>query len=60
MEAKAGVVVCTGGFFYNADMVKKHAPKYLGFMPLGNMGDDGSGISVVERDAKAKLGNMDR
>lgn len=57
--AKHGVIICTGGFFFNADMVKKHAPKYFGFMPLGNLGDDGSGIALCKR-AGCLLGNMDR
>jgi len=53
------VVVATGGFFYNQDMVLKHAPRYHGYMPLGNLGDDGSGIAMCER-AGAELGCMDR
>ena len=57
--AAHGVVVATGGFFFNQDMVKKHAPRYHGYMPLGNMGDDGSGILMCER-AGAALGAMDR
>lgn len=60
VKSRRGVIVCTGGFFYNADMVKRFAPKYAGYTPLGNMGDDGSGIELCFRDAKAKLGQMDR
>ena len=39
-------IIATGGFFYNDAMVHEHAPKYAGFMPLGNIADDGSGIRL--------------
>jgi 3-oxo-5alpha-steroid 4-dehydrogenase len=44
--AKKGVVICAGGFSFNRDMIKAHAPKYAKCMPLGTPGDDGSGISM--------------
>jgi len=53
------VVVAAGGFFYNQDMVKRYAPRYHGYMPLGNLGDDGAGITMCER-AGAELACMDR
>jgi 3-oxo-5alpha-steroid 4-dehydrogenase len=59
IRAKGGVVLATGGFFFNQNMVQQHAPKHDGFMPLGNLGDDGSGISVAAR-AGAALDRMDR
>lgn len=59
VTAKLGVVVSTGGYFFNPDWVTKHAPKYQGYMPLGNLGDDGSGIALCEQVGCA-LGQMDR
>jgi 3-oxo-5alpha-steroid 4-dehydrogenase len=59
LSAHKGVVVCTGGFFFNSAMVKQYAPKYHGYMPLGNLGDDGSGIQMCKR-AGCALGRMDR
>ncbi len=44
MRARKGVVLSTGGFFYNREMVAEYAPKNLPGMPLGTIGDDGSGI----------------
>lgn len=46
--ARGGVVICSGGFFFNDDMVQKHAPEYFGNMALGSLGDDGSGIQMAE------------
>eukprot|EP01065_Artemidia_motanka_P033148 TRINITY_DN40108_c0_g1_i1.p1 TRINITY_DN40108_c0_g1~~TRINITY_DN40108_c0_g1_i1.p1 ORF type:complete len:608 (+),score=197.28 TRINITY_DN40108_c0_g1_i1:70-1893(+) len=46
VPAPKGVVIACGGFFFNQAMVREHAPKYLGLMPLGNIGDDGSGIRL--------------
>ena len=58
LNARA-VVLCTGGFLFNRDMVRQYAPKYESFMPLGNLGDDGSGVAMAQR-AGAKLSRMDR
>ena len=44
VRARGGVVLCTGGFIYNREMVKSLAPAYAGCMPLGTPGDDGSGV----------------
>lgn len=59
ITAKNGVIMSTGGFFFNQSMVKQYAPKYDGYMPLGNLGDDGSGIEICRR-AGCALGRMDR
>lgn len=48
LKAKLGVVMCTGGYFFNQEWVAKYAPKYNGYMPLGNLGDDGSGIALCQ------------
>lgn len=44
IKTRRGVIISSGGFFYNRDMVAQYAPKYLPGMPLGTIGDDGSGI----------------
>ena len=57
--SRGGVIVSTGGFFFNQAMLNKYAPKYNGYMPLGNMGDDGMGIEMG-LEAGCELGQMDR
>lgn len=44
VRATSGVIISTGGFFYNRGMVEQYAPSYLPGLPLGTIGDDGSGI----------------
>jgi 3-oxo-5alpha-steroid 4-dehydrogenase len=46
IRARGGVVISSGGFIYNREMVRKYAPDYAGCMPLGTPGDDGSGIDL--------------
>lgn len=46
IEARNGVVLTTGGFIFNRDMVAKHAPAYSGNLRLGATGCDGSGIRL--------------
>lgn len=46
IRALKGVCLSAGGFVFNQAMVAHHAPKYLRGMPLGNPGDDGSGIRL--------------
>lgn len=48
LRARRGVVISTGGFFYNREMVQQYAPNDLPGMPLGTIGDDGSGILMGE------------
>ena len=48
LRANRGVILSTGGFFYNRDMVSQYAPADLPGMPLGTIGDDGSGILMGE------------
>ena len=54
-----GVIIACGGFYFNEELIDKYAPKYNGFMPLGNLGDDGSGIRLA-LDVGAQLDRMDR
>jgi len=44
--ATRGVVLSTGGFIFNREMMTQHAPKYLQTMRLGATGCDGSGIRL--------------
>lgn len=44
IRARRGVVISSGGFYANRSMVAQHAPRYLSGVPLGTIGDDGSGI----------------
>ncbi|HEY0916305.1 MAG TPA: FAD-binding protein, partial [Solimonas sp.] len=46
IRASGGVLLSTGGFIFNRDMVQQHAPKYLKNMRLGATGCDGSGIRL--------------
>ncbi|MGL4306970.1 MAG: FAD-binding protein [Mycobacteriaceae bacterium] len=44
--ARAGVILCAGGFIANTAMVRQWAPQYRGGLALGTAGDDGSGIAM--------------
>lgn len=46
IRAKTGVILSSGGFIYNRQMLKEHAPRFLAGIPLGSQGDDGSGIQL--------------
>lgn len=46
VRARRGLVLSTGGFIFNRQMVAQHAPKYLPAMRLGATGCDGSGIRL--------------
>jgi 3-oxo-5alpha-steroid 4-dehydrogenase len=48
VRAHRGVVLSTGGFVFNREMVQRYAPKYLPAMRLGATGCDGSGIRLGE------------
>jgi 3-oxo-5alpha-steroid 4-dehydrogenase len=58
VEARYGVIVCAGGFIANRDLVARYAPEFLGGLPLGTSGDDGSGIALA-LDAGAVTARMD-
>ncbi len=46
IRVKRGVILSAGGFTYNRTMMEKTAPAYLKSVPLGTIGDDGSGIKL--------------
>ena len=46
VSARDGVVLCAGGFVANPVMMREHAPSYRRGLPLGTLGDDGSGIRL--------------
>jgi 3-oxo-5alpha-steroid 4-dehydrogenase len=48
IRARNGVILSTGGFIFNRNMVTQFAPKYLRAMRLGATGCDGSGIRLGE------------
>lgn len=58
-KARSGVILCTGGFVFNPDMMREHAPLFAACMPIGTAGDDGSGILLGESVGGA-LERMDR
>lgn len=46
VRARRGVVLAAGGFAFNREMVRQEAPAYSRGLPLGTLGDDGSGIRM--------------
>jgi 3-oxo-5alpha-steroid 4-dehydrogenase len=44
IEARRGVVLAAGGFVWNREMMREHAPEFRRGLPLGTAGDDGAGI----------------
>ncbi|MGZ4802093.1 MAG: FAD-binding protein [Acidimicrobiia bacterium] len=59
IRARAGVILATGGFSFNHELLAKYAPAYERTMPLGTAGDDGSGI-LAATALGASLRLMDR
>jgi 3-oxo-5alpha-steroid 4-dehydrogenase len=54
------VVIAAGGFAANHDMLRAHAPRSRGTLPLATPGDDGAGIAlgVAAGAATARLDNV--
>ncbi|MDB5997032.1 MAG: fumarate reductase/succinate dehydrogenase [Pseudomonas sp.] len=46
IRAEHGVLLSSGGFIFNRDWVRQHAPHYLAGLPLGTTGCNGSGIAL--------------
>lgn len=57
IRAKQGVVLSTGGFVFNQQMVKHHMPEFIDGLRLGTTGDDGSGIALGN-SVGGQLANM--
>lgn len=60
VAATRGVVLAAGGFIANRAMLREHAPAFRGGLPLGTLGDDGTGIRLgVEVGAATdRMGNV--
>ncbi|HEV8311815.1 MAG TPA: FAD-binding protein [Burkholderiaceae bacterium] len=60
VRALRGVVLATGGFVHNAQMLHAHAPQVRDGWPIGSAGCDGSGIRLgLSVGAQAeRLGNV--
>jgi 3-oxo-5alpha-steroid 4-dehydrogenase len=63
IRARAGVILSTGGYIYNLDMLDRYRPllarSYTGLLRLGSMGCDGSGIELGQ-SVGGKTRFMDR
>jgi 3-oxo-5alpha-steroid 4-dehydrogenase len=59
LTARLGVVLATGGFSFNRDLMESVAPSFARAMPLGTPGDDGAGITAAQ-GAGAAVRSMDR
>jgi 3-oxo-5alpha-steroid 4-dehydrogenase len=46
LRASRAVVLCTGGFVYNPELVAEHAPPFRRGWPIGGAGCDGSGLRL--------------
>jgi len=60
IRAKQGVVLCTGGFIYNPELMAEHAPHAKRGWPVGGAGCDGSGLRLGQSVGAAAqaLGNI--
>jgi len=59
VRARKGVVLASGGFIRNKEMVAHYAPDMPRLLALGSFGDDGSGIRLGQ-GAGGDVGRMDR
>ncbi|MFQ5478847.1 MAG: FAD-binding protein, partial [Candidatus Krumholzibacteriia bacterium] len=60
VRARGGVILSAGGFVFNPEMVRRHAPDHLKCsMRLGTAGDTGQGIRLGQ-SVGGKTGKMDR
>lgn len=59
IRAREGVLLSAGGFAMNRKMVAEYAPKYVGGLPNGTLGDQGSGI-LLGMTAGGSTAHMDK
>jgi 3-oxo-5alpha-steroid 4-dehydrogenase len=57
IRARRGVILSTGSFAFNRDMVRHYVPGYGGAMPAASAGCDGSGMRLGQTSGGA-LGQM--
>jgi len=48
LRAERGVILATGGYIYNPEMVTSHAPAYARGLPMGTAGCSGEGIEMAQ------------
>ena len=60
VRARQGVVLSTGGYIFNPDLIQAHAPHTRKGWPIGNSGCDGSGLRLGQSvgAASAALNNI--
>ena len=46
VRARLGVILSTGGFIFNRDLIREHAPKFRRNFKVGATGCDGSGLRL--------------
>ncbi len=59
IRARRGVVLASGGFSYNRELVERCAPAFAPCPPIGTPGDDGAAIELT-RSLDAATGELDR
>jgi 3-oxo-5alpha-steroid 4-dehydrogenase len=59
IRAEQAVLLSSGGFIFNRDLVRQHAPQYLAGLPLGATGCNGSGIALGQ-SAGGGVARMDK
>lgn len=55
VRAQRAVVLCTGGYIYNPELIDAHAPQYKKGWPIGGAGCDGSGLRLGQSVGAAAL-----
>lgn len=56
VHARQGVILSTGGFIFNRDLVRKHAPGFRRTFKVGATGCDGSGLRLGHSVGAASAG----
>lgn len=60
LRARRGLVLATGGFVFNRELMQTHAPQALPGFPIGTAGCDGSGLRLGQSagGTSEQLGNV--